>query len=262
VAHAGRLFDAHFHIIDTEFPLQRNQGFSPNAFTITDYLTTASSLGLSGGVVVAGSFQSFDQSWLRAALGRLGPAYVGVAQLPASVDEATLRELNAAGVRAVRFNVQRGGSESIALIEAFAHRVHTVCGWHVELHADAAALAPLVPMLKTLSQVVIDHLGLSAAALPTLLALAERHAKVKATGFGRVTLDVASALRAIHAANPRALMFGTDLPCTRAPRPFSPQDIELLVRVLPHSGHDAVFAGNALELYRPEVMRRAAAADA
>jgi hypothetical protein len=51
-------------------------------------------------------------------------------------------------------------------------------------------------------------------------------------------------------------MFGTDLPSTRAPRPFSPDDVGLLTGAL--ADDDLVRAalrGNALALYRPRTSR-------
>ncbi len=56
--------------------------------------------------------------------------------------------------------------------------------------------------------------------------------KVKATGFGRGDLDVAKALRAIAAVDPCALLFGTDLPSTRAPRAFADADVDLVTAAL------------------------------
>ena len=75
---------------------------------------------------------------------------------------------------------------------------------------------------------MVDHLGLHRSALPALLELVEAGAYVKATGFGRVDHDVPATLRAIAAVNPAALMFGTDLPSTRAPRPFEDHDVEIV----------------------------------
>jgi len=43
---------------------------------------------------------------------------------------------------------------------------------------------------------------------------------------------VRSALTDLYAATPRALMFGTDLPSTRAPRPYQDDDYTLLLETL------------------------------
>ena len=64
-------------------------------------------------------------------------------------------------------------------------------------------------------------MGLSKEGFNNLLSLVDQGIRVKATGFGRVELDVARAIRSIYAVNPDALMFGTDLPSTRAKRPYN-----------------------------------------
>ena len=83
-----RVFDGHLHIIDPRFPLVPNKGYLPNPFTVENYLEKTKTLDIVGGAVVSGSFQAFDQSYLTAGLERLGPSFVGVTQLPATVTEA------------------------------------------------------------------------------------------------------------------------------------------------------------------------------
>lgn len=250
------LFDAHLHVIDPRFPLVANHCYTPEPFTVADYCAATTGLGVVGGAVVSGSFQAMDQTYLLDALARLGPAFVGVAQLPATVADQELSALDAAGVRAVRFNARRGGSENLAHLEVLARRVHEVVGWHVELYIDAADLPDLAPTLKALPQISIDHLGLSRAGLPHLLDLIEAGAKVKATGFSRTDLDVSTTLRAIAAVNPAALMVGTDLPSTRAPRPFTPADLGVVLDALEPSHAIAALSTNAAALYQPRATSR------
>lgn len=247
-----KYFDCHFHIIDKNFPVVPNQGFMPDAFTSEDYLERVKAIDLCGGAVVSGSFQELDQSYLFHALKVLGPTFVGVTQVPATISDQELQELNEAGVRAVRFNVKRGGSEDIKHLENFARRVHKLVGWHTELYVDSTELASLFDTLVSLPAVSIDHLGLSKAGFPTLLKLVQRDVRVKATGFGRVDFDVRSALTDLYAANPRALMFGTDLPSTRAPRPYLDSDYTLVVEALGEEKAANVFYKNAIEFYRPK----------
>jgi predicted TIM-barrel fold metal-dependent hydrolase len=246
----GPIFDAHLHVIAPAFPLVANQGYLPEPFTVDDYLNRSRALGVAGGAVVSGSFQAFDQGYLVAALERLGPGFVGVTQLPAGASDAEIRRLDALGVRALRFNLQRGGSASIDRLQAMARRVFDVAGWHVELYADAAALRELTPALLALPAVSIDHLGLTGRGLPALLRLVEGGVRVKACGFGRVDFPVPDALRAIDAVDPGALMFGSDLPSTRAPRPFLDSDIDLIVEVLGEEGARRVLWDNARAFYR------------
>jgi len=245
-----KIFDSHLHIIDPAFPLVPNKGFLPDPFTVDDYLESVRPLGVTAGAIVSGSFQAFDQSYLLSALKRLGSNFVGVAQLPASVPDAEIVWLNEKGVRAVRFNLKRGGSESVEHLESFARRVFDLVRWHVELYVDSRELHELQETLSRLPAISIDHLGLSKEGFPTLLRLVENGVRVKATGFGRVDFPVGEALRAIHAVNPHSLMFGTDLPSTRAPRPFEIRDISLLVEALGNEGAEMALWLNAVRFYR------------
>lgn len=247
-----KYFDCHFHIIDKNFPVVPNQGFMPDAFTGEDYLARVTDIDLVGGAIVSGSFQELDQTYLFHALKVLGPTFVGVTQVPQTISDQELKELNDAGVRAVRFNVKRGGSEDIRHLENFALRVHKLVDWHTELYIDSTDLAPLFDTLVGLPKISVDHIGLSKAGFPTLLKLAEKGVRVKATGFGRVNFDVAPALKELYAANPKALMFGTDLPSTRAPRPYLDTDYDTVVNALGEEKAVNVFYKNAVEFYRPK----------
>jgi predicted TIM-barrel fold metal-dependent hydrolase len=247
---ADPIFDSHFHIIDPRFPLVANEGYMPPPFPLAAYLTASRKLGVTAGAVVSGSFQGFDQSYLRAVLAELGPGWVGVTQVPPTVSDESLIDLSHAGVRALRFNMYRGRIDSVDDVVALAVRAHAVAGWHAEIYADAAALGPHVGRLSRMaSPLSIDHLGMTQAGLPVLLDLVSAGVKVKATGFGRVKMDVPRTLEAIAARDPAALMFGTDLPSTRAARPFESADVDLLRQVLGHDLAKRALWDNARAFY-------------
>ena len=244
------IFDGHMHIIDKRFPLVENNGFLPEEFTTDDYLANSKTFNLLGGAIVSGSFQCFDQTYLLDTLERLGPSFVGVTQLPVTVTDQEILRLDDAGVRALRFNVKRGGSEELACLEEMALRVHDLADWHVELYVESSVLDQLSSRLLSLPAVSIDHLGLSKQGFGSLLRLVEKGVKVKATGFGRVDFDIKAALRDLYRANPTALIFGTDRPSTRAPRPYSDQDILTVIDALGDAA-DQVLHENAIVFYRP-----------
>lgn len=247
------VFDAHFHIVDPAFPLVPNDGYVPDPFDVGDYRRASSSLEVIGGAVVSGSFQAFDQAYLQAALAHLGPGFVGVTQLPPSVTNGEITALDSLGVRALRFNLRRGGSAGVEALAPLGRRVHEVAGWHVEVYVDGRDLPALAPHLRGLPLVGLDHLGLSGAGLGHVLDHLDRGGFVKASGFGRAAddLDVAGALvRMVHV-NPAGVVFGTDLPSTRAPRPFAPSDVELVTSSLGDDAARRVLATNALSIYRP-----------
>ena len=157
-------------------------------------------------------------------------------ELDAGVPDDEILRLDAAGVRAVRFNLHRGGSLDVEL----ALRVHELAGWHAEVYAGGRELEALEDRLRALPRLSVDHLGLDADALPVLwrLGLHGQGDRVRARGARRGG-DAAGA-------RPRRLMFGTDLPGTRARRPFEPGDLELVAAIAPRA-----LAENARAWYRP-----------
>ncbi|WP_131794278.1 amidohydrolase family protein [Fluoribacter gormanii] len=244
------LFDAHLHIIDYRFPLVANQSYLPNEFTVVDYLKIATPLQIIGGAVISGSFQAFDQTYLINALQVLGPNFVGVTQLPVCVSEKQIIELNHQGIRGIRFNLKRGSSEQLIHLSEMAHRVYEIAKWHVELYVDSSELMELADLLLRLPAVSIDHLGLSKNGLSILFKLVEQGVKVKASGFGRVDFDVANTLKTIVSINPDALMFGTDLPSTRALKTFKKEDITLILDVFDNCMASKILLTNAVDFYR------------
>ena len=251
------IFDSHFHIIDPQYPLIANQGYLPNAFTAYDYQQQLQELNLNvqGGAVVSGSFQAFDTQYLVKALSLLGPNYVGVVNLPHNATDDTIMQLHDAGVRAVRFNCYRGGSETVKHLATLARRVYDLARWHIELYISNEQLVELKPTLLSLPQVSIDHLGLTERHEKDLLELVAAGAKVKATRFSILTFDIAARMRRIIDINPDALMFGTDLPGTRAPRPFAVNDIRLLQQEFNESLRHKILYTNAYQLYHGRFMK-------
>ncbi|MED0991979.1 amidohydrolase family protein [Bacillus nitratireducens] len=244
-----RIFDAHFHIIDFNFPIIENQGYFPPNFVVEDYQNESPNLNVIGGAIVSGSFQGFDQEYLLNALKQLGSTFCGVTQLPFTVTDEEILNLNENGVKALRFNIKRGGSEDLSKLDYFARRVHDLVGWHSELYMDAKELPEIASTIEKLPAISIDHLGLSEEGLPHLLKLVDKGVHVKATGFGRVELDVENALKSIYEVNPDALMFGTDLPSTRAKRPFEYGDIKLIQQLFDEQATDNILYTNAFKWY-------------
>ncbi|WP_327142647.1 amidohydrolase family protein [Nocardia sp. NBC_01327] len=242
------MFDAHLHIFDPRFPLAENEGYLPDPYTIADYRRRMQRFDIDSGAVVAGSFQGNEHTFLRAALAELGEGWVGVANLSEDATDEEIIELDRAGVRAIRFNFKRAGGDIVGLT-MLALRAYELVGWHVELYIDGSMLGSLEPVITKLPTLSIDHLGMSDDCLPYLLNLVDRGAKVKASGFGRVSMNVGTALRRIHAVNPEALMFGSDLPGTRAGRPFLDRDIKVIADAVGADLH-RVLEDNARAFYR------------
>lgn len=245
-----KIFDAHFHIINPKFPLVANNGYLPPEFTTEDYTKRTSNYGITGGAIVSGSFQAFDQEYLIDALKQLGNDFYGVANIPTTLSDEELGRLDKANVRAIRFNVKRGGSEKMEHIEKLSNDLFDKYGWHTELYIDSKDLSRLKSVLQNIPEFSIDHMGLSQAGLKDLYYWVEKGAKVKATGFGRIDFDPISTMKTIYQINPNALMFGTDLPSTRAKTPFSEKDLQLVRNNFSTEELKKVFYQNASEWYK------------
>ncbi|MGI9533939.1 MAG: amidohydrolase family protein [Thermodesulfobacteriota bacterium] len=244
------IFDSHFHIIDKKFPLIRLNNYIPDEFMVDEYLKKTQKMNIQGGAIVAGSFQGFEQDYLISALKLLGENFVGITQIPLGTSDEEILKLNNAGVRGVRFNIEAGGSEKLENLEKLALRIHDLCGWHVELHIKSSKITRVYDMLINLPSVSIDHLGYTKSGFDTLLKLVDKGIKVKASGFGRVDFDVKTALKEIVSVNTGALMFGTDLPSTRAKRPFEIRDIDIIKETFEENICTKIFYENAVNHYR------------
>jgi len=245
-----KIFDSHFHIIDPKFPLVKNNGYLPQSFTTHDYEKVKEKYELEGGAIVSGSFQAFDQGYLINALKKLGPNYVGVANIPSEISDDELMLLDQANIVAVRFNVHRGGSETFEKIEELSNKLFTQFGWHTELYIDSIKLKKYKSVLDNLPFFSIDHLGLSKDGLEDVFYWVDKGVRVKATGFGRINFDTIPAMKTIYAINSKALLFGTDLPSTRARNPFTLKDIILIKDNFNEVEQENIFYNNAVEWYR------------
>jgi len=134
-------------------------------------------------------------------------------------------------------------------VQSFARRVYDLVGWHSELYIDAKELPEIASTIEKLPAISIDHFGLSEEGLPHLLKLVDKGIHVKATGFGRVELNIENALKSMYGTNPDALMFGTDLPSTRVKRPFEYADGKLIQRLSDEQATDKILYTNALKWY-------------
>ena len=75
---------------------------------------------------------------------------------------------------------------------------------------------------------------------------------IRLTGFGRVEYsreELSELIRVLYEMNPDGLIFGTDLPSTRAAYRFSREDIELIQEVLNEEECQKVFWKNGYEWY-------------
>lgn len=172
-----------------------------------------------------------------------------MANIPNGISISELERLHKSNISAVRFNLKRGGSERLENLVELSNRLFDSYGWHTELYIDSKHLKELKTTLEQIPRFSIDHLGLSKAGLLELYYWAEKGVKIKATGFGRLDFNPVNIMKKIYAINPSSLMFGTDLPSTRAKVPFTVNDLKLIKDNFSNTEQKNIFYENAIEWY-------------
>jgi predicted TIM-barrel fold metal-dependent hydrolase len=225
--------DCHCHVFGpTErFPFAPERGYTPPDAPLADYLRLQEILGLERTVIVQPSIYGGDHRCTADAVARLGASARGVAAVRPEIEAAELDRLHAAGFRGTRLNlIDSGGSVPLAALEAVAAKVAPL-GWHVQIYARPDVLAAALPRLQALpTPVVIDHLGQidpsagqGQPGFRALLRLLEGgRAWVKLCAYrcdseGAPFLAAAPFVRALYAAAPERLVWGTDWPHPNLP---------------------------------------------
>lgn len=217
--------DCHHHIFDPRFP---KQGKPMRAIgTVQDYALLKRRLGIRRSVVVAPNSYGFDNACLLDALAQFGDDARGVAIVSAETEAATMRALDAQGVRGARFYLEKGGPLSPPALAAFSRHAADL-GWHVEIMPSRGdALVAAEALLSSLAcPVVIDHLGytpqpagMAHPAFATMRRLLDGGAYVKLSGlyFTSQTgfpdyADTDALAAALTAHRPDRVLWGTDWP--------------------------------------------------
>ena len=119
-------------------------GYLPSSFTCDFYRKQvemyAGKIDIQGGAVVSGSFQMYDQTYLIDALEQLGPTFVGVTQFPSDTCDDEILKLHSTGMRAIRFNINRGVAMNLQEIKSMSLRVYNLVKWHSEFYIDCKLL--------------------------------------------------------------------------------------------------------------------------
>ncbi|MGW4587727.1 amidohydrolase family protein [Amycolatopsis thermoflava] len=155
--------DAHCHVFgpQAEFPFAPERKYTPCDASKEQLFALRDHLGVSRNVIVQATCHGADNSAMVDAVRASGGRARGVATVRPEVSDAELRELDAAGVRGVRFNFVR------RLVDAAPHEaLSTIArkiaplGWHVVLYFEAADLPELADFFGSLpAPLVVDHMG-------------------------------------------------------------------------------------------------------
>jgi len=237
--------DCHAHVFGpyAQFPLTPERRYTPSEAPLDRYLAMLDRVGFDRGVLVQGSPHGFANDAMVDALARAPERLRGIAAVDPRIGDDALARLAQAGVRGLRMGESLRPGTPLRLLEAFAARVAPL-GWHVQVYlARSDELPPLTARLGALPvPVLIDHLagvtpqeGLEAPGFRALLDLLSStdHVWVKVASFyrrsvgGRPYDDMAPFARALVAARPDRVVFGTNWP--HPDRQLTPPDDAMLL---------------------------------
>lgn len=241
--------DCHTHVFGPGYTFDGVRTYTPVEAPLDALWAHQRALGLDRVVVVQPSVYGTDNRCTLDAVDALGPAARAVAVIAPGLPRTALRELHSAGVRGVRINLQTAGLHDPAVaarrLRDAADQVSPL-GWHVQVFTNLGVIAALHGMLISLPvPLVIDHFAHASAAggpnQPGFAALLDLvrtgHAYVKLSAPHRIADDPADAAplaRALLAANPARMLWGSDWPhpavrapepdAIKTPQPFDPID--------------------------------------
>lgn len=223
-------WDAHCHVFGPaeRFPYAPDRSYTPPDAPFEALLTLHDYLGFSRGVIVQASCHGSDNRAMLDAIARSEGRYRGVAIINGSETDAELAEMDAKGVRGVRFNfvAHLGGAPDLDLFDRTLERLAPL-GWHVVLHLDAQDILEHAERISHIPvPFVIDHMGrvkakdgLEQASFQALLGLIENPlAWVKVCGAERVSAGRRPFEDAVPFAErlidqiPDRVLWGTDWP--------------------------------------------------
>jgi predicted TIM-barrel fold metal-dependent hydrolase len=228
-AHGG--VDTHAHVFEQGLPLTGDRRYAP-AYdaTLDDYLPLLNAHGMTHAVLVQPSFLGTDNRYLLHTLSADTERLRGVAVVAPGISANELDDLHRHCVTGVRLNLIEQPLPDLRARPWTSLLDHVArLDWHVELHRNAADLAPLIDqLLERGVRVVVDHFGRPDPALGTqdqgfkaLLGYGKTgRVWVKLSGAYRCTAPdsafVAVATRQlIEQFGPDRLMWGSDWPHTQ-----------------------------------------------
>jgi predicted TIM-barrel fold metal-dependent hydrolase len=233
--------DCHVHVVGDvlRFPMAAGRPYTPPPASVDALLDLQHALHLDRVVIVQPSFYGTDNTAVVDAMRQLGARRArGVAVIDGDASAESLDGMRQAGIRGIR-------------------------GWHIQLYTRLSVIAALAGDFAAAPvPLVFDHFGGAPAALgagqvgfDALLGLVRSgKAYVKISGAYRASksgpdyADVAPLAKALIAANPDRIVWGSDWPHTDSTRlpgrastdvtPFIPVDDGMLLNQLEHWAPD------------------------
>ena len=260
--------DCHAHVFGppARYPFDPARSYTPPEAPLAAYRRMLDALGIERAVVVQPSVYGTDNRATLDAIHDFGPGCRGVAVVAPDIAETTLIDMHASGVRGIRLNILYRGGIGIEAMARLADRIKAL-GWHIQLLLDVRTLPELTSRLMALPvAIVFDHMGhmivdhgIDHPGFKALLDLLRHdHCWVKLSGNYRISAagppyaDAVPFARALVAANPARLVWGSDWPhpAVEGPMPDDGDLLDALLDYAPDPGlRRAILVDNPAVLY-------------
>lgn len=220
----------HIHGDPAKFPFFSGRVYTPELASPEEMAALHRALHIQRVVIVTPSVYGTDNSATLFGMKARGKDARGIAVIDDKTTEAELDAMGKAGIRGVRLNLATGGVNDPAVARprftTAAERIKAR-GWHLQIYTNPAMITAVKDLVMASPvPVVFDHFGGAQAAaglaqpgFPDLLdAVRAGKAYVKISGAYRASkqgpdyADVAPLAKALIAANPDRILWGTDWP--------------------------------------------------
>ena len=230
--------DCHVHTFDPQhFPYAASRPYTPEPVSVEELQALHRALHIGRVTVVQTTVYGTDNSGVLVAMKELGARARGVAVIDLKAPDSALDEMDRAGIRGIRLNLETAGQTDPEIgRQRFQAAVERIKGrkWHIQIYARLSVIEGIKNQVASAQMpVVFDHFGGMQAALGadqpgfaslmTLLRTGKSYVKIsapyRASSLAPDYPDVAPLARALVASNPERILWGSDWPHPGIPVP-------------------------------------------
>jgi predicted TIM-barrel fold metal-dependent hydrolase len=230
--------DCHVHTFDPQhFPYSPSRPYTPEPVSVDELRSLHKALHMDRVIVVQTTVYGTDNSGALDAMKKLGSRARGVAVIDEKTPESALDEMDHAGIRGIRLNLETAGQTDPEIgrkrFQAAVERIKTR-KWHIQIYARLSVIEGIKDLVAAAPMpVVFDHFGgmqaglgadqLGFSSLMTLVRTGKAYVKISAPYRSSTDApdypDVAPLARALVASNPQRILWGSDWPHPGIPVP-------------------------------------------
>ncbi len=264
--------DCHVHVFGDpkQYPFFAGRSYTPEIASVEELRQMLAALRLERVIIVQPSVYGTDNSCTVDAIRQLANRARGVAVIDDKTSDAQLDAMGKAGIRGLRLNLATAGiTDPVAARQRFEAGVARARNrnWHIQFNTQPSILEALSEqLLASPVPLVIDHFGGASAArglqqpgfgaLVNLVKAGKAYVKISGSADSVSTredlADVAPFARALVAANPQRVLWGTNWPHPSSTPPPGRKPTDLAVHMQTDDGKVL----NMLPIWVPDAATR------